>query len=334
MQVRSHSRKFEVRVENVLGHVVRIRTRKPYAFHSFDFRYGFKEFAEGGFRSGRSERPRIPRQRFGIPKLGFSIFSITVDVLSEQGDFFRSRTHGFADFFDDFLEASRFLASASVGNDAETAKIIAAGLDDDVGNRRIFPQLPHFQIFFPFFIVSDIGSGNDGKEFRQMAGLFDSEDEIRVRHSDEKVVVPIEYRFGRGKQRYLSKDRFSFRSGFEMASRDARFPYHASRDADEDVFFEAFRKPPYFGGVSKHPVFSLLADAAGIENDDVRHGRIEDFSESGLQKRHVHLFGIGVIHLAAEGLHEVGFQGFSRHGTSDFRIKNVAKSMRFDGFVN
>lgn len=99
MQVRRHSRKFEMRVEYVLRHIVGIRTREPDAVDSFDGRYRFEQFPERRFSGDRSLRTRFPRERFGVPKFCAGLLSVAVHVLSEERDFFRAAGHRFANLF-------------------------------------------------------------------------------------------------------------------------------------------------------------------------------------------------------------------------------------------
>lgn len=196
-----------------------------------------------------------------------------------------------------------------MGNDAERAEIVATGLDDYVGERRIFSGLPHFQVLFPFLIVSDVGSRNGRENFGKMPRFFYSKNEIRVFGTEEEIVVPVENGFGGGEKGNLASVRFSSDAFLEMAFRDAGFPNHAAGYAHADFFSNFLGEALYFARVAENAVFALLPDATGIEDYHVRFGGVENFSQPGLQKNHVDLFGVGIVHLAPEGLHVVGGGG-------------------------
>lgn len=282
MEVRRHRRNFEVRVQDVARHVVGIRARESESVEAFDRSDRFEQFAERGLAFRSSLAVDVPRKGIGIPKLALRFFSVTVYVLSEQYGLFRSKGDRFPDFVHDFLQRAGSLAPPRMRYDAKGAKIVAARLDDDVRARGIFPDLPHSQVFLPLLVVSDIGSRYDREEFRKMSGLFDSKNEIRFDLAGKKVVIPVEYRLGRGEEGYFPTARFPSHAFFEIGTGESGLSDHASRNSYENVLSEGFREFFDFVGVSEDPVLPLLPYAAGVEYHDVRFRRIEHFSESRL----------------------------------------------------
>ena len=166
-----------------------------------------------------------------------------------------------------------------MGDDAERAEIVATGLDNYVGERGVFPGLPHFQVFFPLLVVADVGSRDGGEDFGKMSRFFYSEDEIRVFGTEKEVVIPIENGFGGGEKGDFSSIRFSSDAFFQMAFRDSGFPNHASGYPYADFFSDLFGETLYFARVSENAVFAFLPDAAGIQDYHVRLGGIENFSQ-------------------------------------------------------
>ena len=200
--------------------------------------------------------------------------AVGIDVLAEQGDLAHALVGQAGDLGEHVVERPRHLFAAGVGNDAVGAVLGAAFHDRDEGGRALDPRRRQ--------VVELLDLGKADVDLRPLLALLAGQHRrqpVQGLRSEHEVDV------GRALD-----DRRAFLAG------------DAAADADQRALVLQVLDP---AEVAEHLVFGLLADRAGVEQDQVGLLDVVGRLVAGGGVQHVgHLVRVVDVHLAAEGLDE------------------------------
>lgn len=199
-----------------------------------------------------------------------------VDVLSQQGDFADAVLGQVDHFGDHVVEWSADFLAAGVGHHAEAAVLAAAFHHRDEGGGAIDPR------------------------FRQAVEFLD----FREGHVDLRLARAARGvdHFRQAVQGLRAEDHVDI--GRALTDRGAFLAGHAAADADHQVGILLLQLAPH-AELGKHLFLGLLADRAGIEQDDVGLGGVFGHLEGLVFTEQVrHSRRVVLVHLAAVGFDE------------------------------
>jgi len=99
-----------------------------------------------------------PGKRLSIPEFFSRLFSVAIDILSEESDFFGTMLYGFSDLVEDIFTRTRDFSSSREWHDTVGAVVVTSSLDDNIRRSGVFLQLLDGEIFVVFGIISHIDS--------------------------------------------------------------------------------------------------------------------------------------------------------------------------------
>ena len=249
-------------------------------------RHGVEELLAGITRMACHEADeKIPRnlgnggQQVGKIHAAAQILAIGVDVLPKKGDFLRAALNQRPALCENVLRLTAAFPPTDVGDDAVGAEIVAA----------VHDGYPCFQLGIPD-LRNALGDGA-GFVFNKELPLFPAED------------VPQDLR----KLPQMVGGKHAVHVGVAVldAVGDLGFSRHAA--AQEDFLLRvAALGVGQRAQIAENPLLGVFPDGAGVHDDHIRALGAADDGIAALGEKAPQLFGIGLVLLAAIGLHVGG----------------------------
>jgi hypothetical protein len=264
--------------------------------------------ASGVAQSQNARHAREPAQQFA-ERGGRAVFArpvIGVDVLPDQRQLAHAGGGQPLDFRDDLRDRARHFGAARIGHDTEGAKLVAAFLHgDEGGNAARTGRLARGRRQ-PFELVIDRKLGVDHL-FAALGARDQFGQAVIVLRADHQIdgagaaddLPPLGLRDAAGDR---DQHAAALASGFLLHDADAA-----------DLGIDLLGR--------------LLADVAGVEDDEVGVLRRPGLGEAGRRQRVRHTMGIVDVHLAAEGL-DVDSAGSAHAALRSNRSANLACSAK------
>ncbi len=124
MQIGHNGSQIAVSIDQILTHVVRVRGGVAQAVDTLNTSQSVHQFRQGRFRASSIEAV------------------VSIDVLTQQGQF----AHAFGGqglrFIEDRLDRARPFGAAGIGHHAEGAELVATFLHGEKGGRTIYGAIP------------------------------------------------------------------------------------------------------------------------------------------------------------------------------------------------
>ncbi|MPL97135.1 hypothetical protein SDC9_43323 [bioreactor metagenome] len=173
MQIGHQLRLGAMRLDQVIGHVVRMRGGVADPLEPLD---------PGQFAHQPAQAPD-PAVALAV---ALALAVITVDVLAKQGDLLHPLRHQLLGLGKDARNRARDLGAAGIGHDAEGAELVAAFLHRQEGGgatgRRAFGQLVELVLDREFGVDGALAAGGGGDHLGQAVIVLRTDDQIDERH--------------------------------------------------------------------------------------------------------------------------------------------------------
>src|SRR4051794_35397816 len=263
-----------MRPDDVLAHVLRMRTGVADAVYALDRVDGCEQLAE---------RPRPALRRPQVAAVG-------VDVLAEQRDLAHAVGREALHLDDELLQRPPDLPAARRGHDAVRAAAVAA--DRDLHPPLVAALAADRQVAREALELEEALRGDRvaGEELGELVDLTGAEGDVDERELAEDVVL------------------------------DRLRP--APADADDALGIAPFERRR-LAQMGDEALVGLLADRAGVEEDEVRIPRVGRLAVAERLEHALHALRVVLVHLAAERRDVVAL-----HAANDSHAKRPRRPQR------